>query len=106
MRSKWGMEQVFSELRTLFNVDQSEPLGTLKSHPAIVALAKKSGWKVDSLITALDTGMYLEDFDEVRPDPVDNVAAYYERRDREDRDSTRSASGFDSRGDPCELDFN
>lgn len=100
---KWSMERVFSELRAVFNMSK-EVLTDSRQSKALVILAKKAGWKYESLVTAVKTGMYLETFDTI-PEP-DPVMSYYERRELEDRDETRSATGFNSRGDPVELDFN
>ncbi len=103
-KKKWSLDRVFTELRTMQGVEKNSIKGWDTPNPKLKELAKKSGWKYQSLITALSTGMYLEIFDD---EPAkDSVMTYYEHRELEDRDESRSPTGFNSRGDPVELDFN
>jgi len=101
---KWSLEHVFSELRAMFNLSK-EVLKDSGQSDVIKALAKKSGWKYESLVTSVTTGMYLETFEPAKSQD-DAVMAYYQRREMEDRDETRSNTGFNSSGDPVPLDFN
>lgn len=69
-------------------------------------LSNRSGWLPKSLELMIETGMLEEGQKDDRNTADCNVSAYYERRELEDRDNSRSTSGYNSKGEMVELDFN
>ena len=96
---KYSMDLVLDILRD----DQNK--GILVDEDYLIGLAKRSGWLAKSLEIMLAIDLH-EGHGEPPAERQDNVAEYYARRELEDRDSSRSASGYNSSGDPVELDFN
>lgn len=78
--------------------------GVLMGNTYFSELSKISGWLEKSIELLIVAGM-LEEETTVK-EAEDNVSEYYARRELEDRDSSRSASGYNSDGEIVELDFN
>lgn len=95
---KYSMDLILSILRE----DQNKGIPADKKY--LTDLANQSGWLVRSLELMVEIDMPNEADVEQATDE-DNVTAYYNRRELEDREEGRSASGYNSRGEMVELDF-
>lgn len=99
MKQKYSLDTMLAILKD----DQAK--GVPMGNTYLSGLANQSGWLAKSIELMIESGM-VDDEQEVRSTAEDNVSEYYARRELEDRDYSRSASGYNSAGEIVELDFN